>query len=335
MVNIDKVTRTLKKTNKLAYQKLMFWYEEIKNYEQLGLKEAKELNRLMLESNGEDRCKYREKLIKGTLFLVYYFVCKSGYTAIKSSDFDINDIMNTSIEIWINMLDSGVLLRDSVNDFACLFLKEFYIRINTTLLGKERLKYFWYEDSYAQLARGNFGKILEKYIDCIRNNMITDEKDCYDCILECLEQLGILESLNYQEISQIYLIFYKITRSLNISDISKISITNLDHLKTIFFDMSLYDRNKEVSDNGEIIDGVNKKIIFSRIRQDIIDEDYLTTKQKKTLIEKFGFNGDYKTNIALAEQLGISPQAVSQSLEGSFRKLRKIPLMKSMYFDYD
>lgn len=333
--DIEKVILDMEKTNKSAYQKLRFWHEEIKNYEQLSIKDAKKLNRMMLENSGDTRSEYRERLILGTLYLVYYFVCNSGYTAINATDFDIDDIMNTSIEIWINMLDNGVLINNNTKDFTHLFLKEFYVRINTKLLGKNRIKYFWHERSYEQLAGFNFGKILDKYIDCIKTSMIFDEKDCYDCIIECLKQVGMLENLSSKEIYQIYLVFYNITKNLNITDIGKVSTTNLDSLKVIFLDIALYVKNKEASDNGDLINDIDRKIILSRMRDFICNTDCLTDKQRKILIEKYGFNGDYKTDITLGKQLGISRAAVGQSLNRSFIKLRHLPLIRSIYFNCD
>ena len=102
----------IRKTNKQSYYKLRIWYEEIKDYEKLQFSDVKSLNKLMLESTGGEKDIIREKLILGSLYWIFNFVCDSGLTSISSSFFDVDDIMSISLEIWINMLDEGILVKD-------------------------------------------------------------------------------------------------------------------------------------------------------------------------------------------------------------------------------
>ena len=167
----------IRKINKLAYYKLRYWYEEIKHYDKLSLKEVKKLNKLMLESTGSEKEELREKLILGTLHLVYNFVCESGTTAISTSLFDVDDIMNTSIEVWINILDEGILVNGCNRSFQTLH-RYFYNRIIKLIAkGEESFDYaeeksikngsIKYELGLDKVYNSVLASILEEFINLI------------------------------------------------------------------------------------------------------------------------------------------------------------------------
>lgn len=287
LINID----TIKNIDKTNYYKLKKWYEEIKNYERLTLKEAKTLNRLMLTLSQEELEKYRNKLILGTIYLVYNFVCNSGLTAIKSSYFDIDDIMNISIEIWINMIDSNILLNNNTKSYVQLFLREFYIRLNKHLIG-ENTKYYSSEEGYNKLSEYVFGNMLKFYLESINNGSIIDKKSELNCIIFYLEECGILSKRSSTIISEkeknrliyeIYSIFHNIKRIINIEDISRLSKTKLDYLKLILFDNSILEGGIQIITIDDFTEEVDKQVLVNNI----LNLTTLTKREEEVLILRY------------------------------------------------
>lgn len=327
LTNID----TIKNIDKTNYYKLKKWYEEIKDYEKLTLKEAKVLNRLILTSSKEKSEKYRNKLILGTIYLVYNFVCNSGLTAIKSSYFDIDDLMNTSIEIWINMIDTNILLNDNVKNYARLFLKEFYVRLNKHLIG-ENTKYYSNEEGYNKMSEYIFGNMLKFYLESINNGNIIDKKSEFNCILSYLEECGILHEISSSSISEreksrliyeIYSIFHNIRRVINIEDISRLSKTKLDYLKLLLFDTSILDSDIKLITIDDFTEEVDRKVLA----HNIIKYVSLTAREREVLTLRYNTTANHTKFVEpsyreAGKVLGINKSRVKQLEDKALERIK-------------
>ena len=320
-----------KHTSKTNYYKLKRWYEELNDYEKLSIKEAKELNKLMLESSGDIKKIYRNRLILGTIYLIYNFICNSGLTAIKYLYFDIDDIMNTGIEIWINMIDSNMLLNENIEYFHRLFTKEFYVRLNKHMIG-ENTKYYSNEKIYNLFDEFVFGNILKYYLDCINNGSIVDEKSEFNCILHCLEETQILRKISSFDLSKeekqkliyhIYLLFHNIKNIINIEAISKLSKTKLEYLKLILFEASIFDKSASIISREDFISEIDDKILASTF----LENETLTKREKEVLMLRYNIDGKYCQLIdpqfrEIASFLGISRSRAHQLENKGIRKIK-------------
>lgn len=339
-VNIQEITEDMRKVNKPVYYKLRNWYESIKDYEQLSLKETKNLNKLMLETTGEIHDKYRERLILGTLHYVYNFVCKSGLTAIKSTYFDVDDLISISIEVWINMLDKGILLNDNIKSFKHLFLEVFYIKVTNQVLSEETKKYYATETGYNQIFRYAFGIILDKYLETFNECLIIDDISLYKYIINVIEENDLLKGMYSRKITkneknsiiyQIYLIFYNIIKVLDLKDINHLSKTYFNCLKYLLYDTALSERSAGTIAKCDFTEEVNNEIIIEDLRNVIFNIAGLTERQKNVLLKKFGFSDEIiRGNREISEEFNVSVQRVDQITNKAILKLSRNQDVRSL-----
>ncbi len=87
------------------------WYDSIKEYPKLSFKEAKELSEKINNTNfANQKIELRQSLILGTLHVVYVYLKNQNLDLYQSKSYDMNDIINSAIETWINIIDSNGLL---------------------------------------------------------------------------------------------------------------------------------------------------------------------------------------------------------------------------------
>ena len=98
-------------------------YSEIKDIERISITEAKQLySKAMNTNNSEERKKILNEIIQGTLYVVYSHLKNNMFEIINSSTYDIDDIINTYTEYWINGIYNGVLEKN-VNSYLSSFFK--------------------------------------------------------------------------------------------------------------------------------------------------------------------------------------------------------------------
>lgn len=116
------------------------WYKQISGFEKLTLSEAQDLLR---KANATDDIElkklYKDKVILGTLYVVYDFINKNDFNYLKSTVYDMDDIISTCNEIWINMIESGKML--SVERFSFAFDHKFYSELTDKLVFNRYLLY--------------------------------------------------------------------------------------------------------------------------------------------------------------------------------------------------
>lgn len=321
-INIKNSLDQLFETNRIAYNKLKAWYDEIKNFEQLDIDEAKSIYCSMLESDAETKKKNRERLILGTLYTVFHFVCISGLTAIKSPYFDIGDVVETCIEEYIKLLDSGVLAKNNITGFRQLFLREFYIRVTKNLVG-DYTYYYRDEVGYKKLTDYTFGTILKKYLEALSSKQIYDEMTCYAYIIRLLDEVGILSKLSDGDIYQIYLIFLRIKDIVILEDISRLSVTDLDSLKFILFESVVCDRSAGLICKRDLVEEYEHEEIIKKLFQLAFNTRLLDKEQRTIIDEYFGIYTEKKTNDEIGNKFGITGPAIRQRIKKICNKLRK------------
>lgn len=317
---------------KNAYNpQLNAWYNQIKDYERLNIDEARDLCQKMLGSEGEIRERYRNKLILGTLYLVYNFVCDSGLTAIKASYFDTDDIISISTEVWIELMDSGILLGENIKYFSFLFSATFYRKIIHQLVGEQ-------EDYYRNNRPFNFevfGNLVALYFKYFNDGVIVDDKSCYECVVSCLKQVGVFDELTSGCVYQIYQMFRDMDKMIDIKDISRVSVTDLSFFKGLILDTLMFDKQAGVIAIGDFTEKVDSGILAEELRDVIFKTDILTASQKIYIDQMCGFTMKATGNADCAKQLGVTSESVRQCRARTLRRLCKLDergLLKSLYY---
>ena len=121
--------------NRREYERKLFEkrYSEIKNYERLSILEAKKLyNEAMENPNLEIRKRLLNKVIEGTLYIVYKRIEKIMFELFESPVYDIDDFINSYTEYWIKGIYEGILNNKNVSNYLHYF---FYSNMLDSLNG--------------------------------------------------------------------------------------------------------------------------------------------------------------------------------------------------------
>ena len=98
-----------------SIDKLEKWYEEIASMERLKIEEVKELyEKANMVTDINLKKTYMDKIILGTLYVVYDYIKRNDIEVFCSSSFDMDDIISSFNEVWINKIYNGDLLKLTV-----------------------------------------------------------------------------------------------------------------------------------------------------------------------------------------------------------------------------
>ncbi len=104
--------------------KLENWWENYKIYPKLSISEVKTLYLQYQQTNDK---KIFEEIINGTMYLIYNSLKNYYYVNYNATDFDIEDIIMNSIELWIKYLKSGKIL--NLQLFSEYFRRNFHYQL--------------------------------------------------------------------------------------------------------------------------------------------------------------------------------------------------------------
>lgn len=302
-------------------KKLIGWGKCISSFEKLKLKEAQKLYiELINEDDITKRNLLRNRLIEGTLHVVYEFIEVSKFIYFKSIKFDIEDIINLCCESWINIIDSGKLL--SVNSFSMLF-RFIYGNLNVEFAND---RYFFknytalsYEDFFELFI--SFIRINDKGLDISYNNFII-------YISNLKEKNSKYINITDYKILTIFRLFNGIYNAcLNESYSIELSKTRMIDLRNILLSIGIESFIKNI-DNIELADYQLEKfendIICERFSNEIFNMNFLTEKQKDILIRRFGFFGREQEYFpTIAEDYNLVPESIRQYENRALNKILK------------
>ena len=213
--------------------------EQIKTIDKIKLKEDKELIiEMKKESNIKEKELKRKKLIEDTLYVPLNFINKNKVYFTNTISYDMNDVISTIYEIWIELIDAEILV--SIDKYSNIF--NYNSLFYTKLLDKLPIAKYSFE-RVVVLNTTNFAEILINYI---KLKEITPEVT-YNKYLDFIKkELNKNKDFfkyfpGYYCLYSIYTLLEAITNKLTEVDSSKLSKEKIDKLKYLLIDSGLTD----------------------------------------------------------------------------------------------
>lgn len=148
--------------------------EEISKYDKLSISEAQELYKKAMSTNDENlKQLYMDKIILGTLYVVYNYIDKIDIFRLLESKYDIEDIISSFTETWIDRIKSGALLRtDQLSHiYSGKFINDVYDKLGESefsVLGLFHLK----QNDFVEVL-SNYIELRNRYGEITQSNLIS------------------------------------------------------------------------------------------------------------------------------------------------------------------
>lgn len=310
-------------------EKLFEFYEkQIENFEKISYSEAKKILKDAYKKDKTISKEIIDSVFKGTLHLVLRFVKTSNFAMLQSGSYDLEDIINTSYQLWYeNIASYKILDTEDINrDLGIKFAND----MTNRLIGSNQ------EIEYLNciINREHFNIIIEIYFKLRNNNVEIDIDDFF----AQLEESGIGEvyslkyerycinpiiELNIELLEKCYLILSKNdTEEVKVNKQIVQKTSKLIEKIMIFETLS---KEQEAKCNVEEI--IVNKLQAKYIRDTIFNSDYLSDKEKDILIRKFGLYGlERETFDEISKSYNSNGSTIAKLARNS---LEKIKLTKS------
>jgi len=297
------------------------WGKSISQFEKLNIKQAQELYREYTEEKDENKKQLiRNRLIEGTLHVVYNFLKNSGFECLSSNVYDMDDIINSCCESFIKSIDLGKLL--TVNNFSFLFLSMFYTNFSNSLIEN---KYFIGEN--IDLDSFDFFDIFINFIK-IKNRGYDISYKQFVILVKELSKIYMLPlNINEENINKIYNLFNNIYNSCIKDSYSlDLSKTKLWNLKYILLNNGLEYMQSDINDLviPDYIERLNEQIYSEQIVNEIFNGKYLTLKQRIVLMHRFGLYGEEEKDVKeLVNYFRVSEQCIRKIKQDATKRIKR------------
>lgn len=307
------------------------WNEKVKALGKLKLKEAQELFiEMKNESNIKEKEIKRKKLIEETLYVPLNFINKNKVYFTNTISYDMNDVISTIYEIWIELIDAEILV--SIDKYSNIF--NYNSLFYTKLLDKLPIAKYSFE-RVVVLNTTNFAEILINYI---KLKEITPEVT-YNKYLDFIKK-----ELNKNEdvfkyfsgcycLYSIYTLLEAITNKLTEVDSSKLSKVKIDKLKYLLIDRGLTD-SIQTFEESLLID-IEKAIIEDNYNSQILNTllNGLNGEEVELIRKRFGI-GEYRCHTLeeVAKQINVTRERVRQREIKTLSKLRRTAARKKVRY---
>lgn len=311
------------------------WYKSISVYPKLSIIDAKK-NLLEIKEEQNERLKKekRDYLICGTLYVIYDFIKENDFLLLNNATYDIDDIISTTCEIWIDYLDKEKLLEK--NSFKEIFNATFYKLLSDKIVIE---KFIIGEELFGNI--NSFKDLFIIYIDLIQKNGEIDTNKFIEEIgnsrsLDFLRYVGIRYRENYIDYSKLYKtldLFENIYKSMNLEEGQDfpLSKTKFDYLKYLFIDNGIVYSRGMIED--AIVDDISKKIINQYYNEvfmsAIFESNELEERYKDVLYERYI---NQKTLEEVAKKHNITRERIRQIESKALRKVRGLKEVRK--YDY-
>lgn len=292
------------------------WLNQISNYDKLKISEAQELYKKVLSTCDEKTKKlYIDKIILGTLYVVYNYITRNNLSILSSGAYDINDIISSFIEIWIKKIYGGELL--SVDKFSSLFTRSYFNEVYQNLVGKDVIVH----ETFG-MPTELFAELFNKFIR-LKNNGVNFT---YNDLIKSISK----DEYNYYYLidkyeSSIMIMFENIYNHLNFNhdENLEIGVTKINDFFKILIDMGITESiSNDLLDDSDLETNIANKILFESFIQDI-DLSLSTDRQRQVIHMRYGLDdGIPKSLEEVAKVQNVTRERVRQIEAKCLRLLR-------------
>ena len=296
--------------------KLEKWQKKISSIERLKIEETKELyKKANMSSDINIKKIYMDKIILGTLYVVYDYIKRNDIEMFCSFSFDMDDIISSFNEVWINKIYNGNLVK--VDSFSNIFTTSFFREVYKKLCGDEIV------------IKEQFGISTECLIDLLSSYIYLKNSgknfNANDLISKCKEYNKWF-CYGTVDVENVIPLLDKIYTNLNIKNECTLNIakTKIYEFIRVIINIGMFDRlNNNFKDEINYEDKVIEKIYNEKFKKDV--DSVLIDERKKSIIhERFGLDtGEPETLEMVGKRHSLTKLRVGQIEAKSLRYLRR------------
>ena len=285
--------------------------EQISDYKKLKLDEAKKLYIKYIDCSDLKLKKlYMNKLILGTLHVVYNFIESSKIYLFISPAISVEDIINSFVEVWINKIKDGELL--NIDYYSLIFVPAFFNdvcdKLNCQFINTIEL----YGLTIEELSDLFYYYILFRSAnDFVTQKKLTDYFNKFQniinnwCFIELFEKIYI-------------------NTGLAKFDIVKLGKTKIRNYFKLIISTGLFDSiPNNYIDSDVLKEYVEDKIYFASFRKEV--DKLLSNPRTRDIIYKRNglWNEEIKTYEEIANEYNITRNRVMQIEDNFLRDARR------------
>jgi len=292
------------------------WLKQISQYDKLKLSEAQELCRKAFETLDETRKKlYMDKIILGTLYVIYNYITRNNLSIFSSRAYDTNDIISSFVEIWIKKIYDGELL--SIDKYSNIFTRTYFNEVYQNLVGKDIIIH----ETFC-MPTELFADLFHVFIQSKNKGLNFTYSDLIKAISKDEYHYWYLSESYY---SSIMIIFENIYNKLNRnSDIElEIGKTKINDFVKVLIDIGITESiSDNLLDDTDMESNVINKALFEPFIKDI-DDALANDRQRQIIHQRYGLDdGIPKTLEEVAKIHNITRERVRQIEAKCLRTLR-------------
>lgn len=314
--------------------KLKEWKEQISAFPELSIEEARALYIEAINAKDErEKKELMDKVIQGTLYVVFNFIKRNRLNYIKSSSYDLEDLINSCFELWVKEIQSGALLKEKffshIIDYS--FCSNLASMLNETNLGTIDLTLFNSEDfinafyDYVNYHKESGGVSFFEFCKFISRFSSKQEEDSYICLCRRINDLAFSDSDFAQ---QTYELFENIIDAIkDENDDINITKTKIDKFKHLLIDAGLNGFRVNIDNvyETDFSDG----LVYSSLMKEFVDTVFSSTglddRKKDIMYRHLGFNGHREDFKSVADSYNVTEARARQLYNKAIKSLRANP----------
>ena len=276
-------------------------------------------NNYVIAKDSTKKSELKKELILGTMdYIKEAIMHKKIVAALVSMGYDQDEILNSAYEIWIELLDAGVLNDIDGFDYNHSSFNSLIKIIENQL--DEKLDY-----SFVRNFNGNYKHVVDmigEYRKYIKDHERNDE-----VLMEIIEKNLLKNYKDYRWIRENTIYFCKYINTFIDNSNDLILYLPLTQMKTHFNYLKSLGFTREISqftpDSKDEYGDLINKITYSETIRDAINNCKLTSMEREIIELQFGLTGDTRKSFGdLAKKYNTKAGIIAQKYRKALRKLR-------------
>lgn len=302
-------------------KKLWDLEQDVKSYNKIKIEEAKELYIKAMNTSDEELKKlYLNKIILGTLYVIYNYVDKNNYDLIYSSSYDKDDVVNSFIEVWIKRIKDGELL--NAQRYSNIINVSFVNQVNKILVSDEISV-----SQQFKIGANEFKEMFYIYTELKNSGKDFNIKDVIDGYNKIYGHILFRNGM----FDYMFAMFETIYNRLNFNKEEELEITvrNIDILFELLINNGLFDKLSTNELESDFSDDVSHKVMLDTFMK-IVETKVTNERARNILHQYYGLDDEEpKTLEDVAKSLNLSTkERVRQIKNKTISKLRCPSIIK-------